>query len=155
MKPKRRPLSWMVEDGSSVSMGVRAPASNPALPASASAEAEAEAAEAAKAAPEAKVVTTEIGPEAAVPVVAETKAVSSPNPIKGDVQISQTQAMPQTTARLQHTSTSGEFLSARQLCILKLMVSKRHLKVVNSLDLLAGNTQWFTICLLKQKRSMQ
>ena len=100
MKPKRRPLSWMVEDGSSVSMGVRAPASNRPLPASASAsaEAEVEAAEAAKAAPEAKVVTTEIGPEAAVPVVTETKAVSSPNPIKGDVQISPTQAVPQTTA---------------------------------------------------------
>ena len=57
-----------------------------------------EAAEAAKAAPEAKVLTTEIGPEAAVPVVTETKAVSSPNPIKGDVQISPTQAVPQTTA---------------------------------------------------------
>ena len=67
MKPKCQLMSLMVEDGSSVSMGVRAPASNPPLSASASAEADAEAqaqaAEAATAAPKAKVSTTEIDAE--------------------------------------------------------------------------------------------
>lgn len=65
MKPKCQLMSWMVEDGSSVSMGVRAPASNPPLSASAEAEAEAQAqaAEAATAAPKAKVSTTEIDAE--------------------------------------------------------------------------------------------
>ena len=68
------------------------------------AEAEAEAAEAATAAPEAKVSTTEIDAEAAVPVVTETKEVSSSNPIKGDVRISSTQAATQTPAH-QHQGT--------------------------------------------------
>ena len=86
-----------------------------------------EAAEAAKAAPEAKVLTTEIGPEAAVPVVTETKAVSSPNPIKGDVQISPTQAVAQTTAHLQHTSTTVESFSPPPLRPLEPLPITHHL----------------------------
>ena len=70
----------------------------------AEAEAEAKAAEAATAAPEAKVSTTEIDAAAAVPVVTETKEVSSSNPIKGDVRISSTQAATQTPAH-QHQGT--------------------------------------------------
>ena len=70
----------------------------------AEAEAEAEAAEVATAAPEAKVSTIEIDAAAVVPVVTETKKVSSSNPIKGDVRISSTQAAPQTPAH-QHQGT--------------------------------------------------
>ena len=70
------------------------------------AEAEAEAAEAATAAPEAKVSTTAIDAEAAVPVVTETKEVSSSNLIKGDIRISPTQAAPR-PHKPQHTSARG------------------------------------------------
>jgi hypothetical protein len=75
----------------------------------AEAEAEAEAAEVATAAPEAKVSTIEIDAAAVVPVVTETKKVSSSNPIKGDVRISSTQAAPQTPAHQHHRGRSSHY----------------------------------------------